>query len=106
MAWYFWLILIIIVFFTFTLYSNKKKRERLMLKYNNSELVDRIMQATYWIGQTKGELLDSLGRPADISENVLKTKTKEIWKYNKTGNNRFALKITIENNVVVGWDKK
>ncbi|MEW7279040.1 hypothetical protein ABW636_10640 [Aquimarina sp. 2201CG1-2-11] len=77
-----------------------------MKKYKNTELVEKLMQGSYWIGQTKRELRDSLGYPKDISEQILKTKTKEIWKYEKTGENRYALKITLENNKVIGWDKK
>jgi hypothetical protein len=60
----------------------------------------------FWQGQTQEQLLDSLGRPADTDTKVLKTKTKEIWKYNRVGKNRFGLRVTVENGVVVGWDKK
>jgi len=106
MAWYYWIILIVIAIFIIAYYSDKIKRERLMKKYKDPELVEKLMQGLFWIGQTKRELTDSLGKPLDINEQVLKTKTKEIWKYNKTGNNRYALKITLENSEVVGWDKK
>lgn len=36
----------------------------------------------------------------------MKTKVKEIWKYNPIGEKRYGLKITIENCEVIGWDKK
>ena len=39
--------------------------------------------------------------PAPDDEKVLKTKTKHILKFNPTGKNRYALRITIENDVVV-----
>lgn len=77
-----------------------------MEKYNDAELVERIMNENFWQGQTQGQLIDSLGKPAEVSEQILKTKTKETWKYQKTGTNRYALKIIIEDGVVVGWDKK
>ena len=64
------------------------------------------MKKHFWQGQTEEQLLDSLGKPKDIDQKVLKTKTKEIWKYNETGKNRYALKITLENGKVVGWDQK
>ena len=41
-----------------------------------------------------------------VDNKVLKTKTKDIWKYNRTGTNRYGLRITVENDIVVGWDKK
>lgn len=106
MAWYYWIILIIIIFAFIIYASNKAKRERLMKKYNDEKLVDKLMSGSFWQGQTKDELIDSLGNPSDIDEQVLKTKIKETWKYQKTGNNRYALKIFIENEVVIGWNKK
>lgn len=106
MAWYIWIFLFVIILFVIIYYRQKLKRERLMKKYNDADLVERLMNNTFWQGQTKSELVDSLGKPLDIDEKVLKTKTKEIWKYDKTGTNRYALKITIENGEVIGWDKK
>ncbi len=77
-----------------------------MQKYGDEKLVDRLMKGMFWQGQLKGELIDSIGKPLDIDQKVLKTKTKEVWKYNKTGKNRYGLKVTLENGEVVGWDKK
>jgi cbb3-type cytochrome oxidase subunit 3 len=83
------------------------RRTALLLKYDNDhEIVKMIMSRMFWQGQTPMQLIDSLGHPADIDKKVLKTKSKEIWKYNQTGRGRFSLRITIENDLVVGWDKK
>jgi len=60
----------------------------------------------FWQGQTPEQLVDSIGHPVDVDKKVLKTKSKEVWKYNQTGKGRFSLRITIENDLVVGWDKK
>lgn len=87
-------------------YRKKKRREALMLKYGDPRIVDMIMEKRFWLGQTGQQLLDSLGHPADIDEKVLKTKTKQTWKYSPTGKNRFALRITLENGAVIGWDQK
>jgi hypothetical protein len=97
----------IVLIFVFKLASKEMRRKKLMQKYNNNEaLVDLIMSRSFWQGQTKPQLVDSLGRPQDIDEKVLKTKRKEIWKYNHMGGNRYGLRITIENDEVVGWDQK
>lgn len=101
-----WLIFIVVVSLVWGVIQNQRKREMLMKKYNNKELVDRLMKGMFWQGQTSDQLHDSLGRPLDIDQKVLKTKKKEVWKYNSTGKNRYALKITLDNDVVVGWDKK
>lgn len=82
------------------------KRVRLMMKYKDDELVESLMGESFWQGQTEDQLRDSLGEPLDIDQRVLKTKVKEVWKYEQTGKNRYSLKITLENGVVVGWDQK
>ena len=104
MAWYVWLILVLLVF-SFLTYA-LHKRVRLMMKYKDDELVNSLMQESFWRGQTQDQLIDSLGEPLDIDQKALKTKTKEIWKYEQTGKNRYGLKITLEDGVVVGWDQK
>ena len=86
--------------------QTKKRREALMLKYGDAELVSRIMSRSFWQGQTNEQLLDSLGNPVVIDEKVFKTKTKQVWKYHQTAKNRFALRITLENGEVVGWEQK
>ena len=99
----------IVVISVTVLYKNKARRERveyLMSKYNDEAIVSKIMDGYFWEGQTSEQLIESLGRPVEIDEKMLKTKTKEIWKYSSLGGNRFGLRITLENGVVVGWDKK
>lgn len=87
-------------------YSTIKRRERLMAKYHDPELVDKLMRGAIWQGQTSEQLVDSIGKPVVIDERVLKSKTKETWKYQKKGANRFGLRIIVENNIVVGWEHK
>lgn len=104
--WLFWIIIFIVALSVYVYYSTKRRREYLMEKYQNQELVDLLMSGKYWQGQTEEQLRDSLGKPLDIDQKVLKTKTKEIWKYNQTAKNRYALKIILEDGLVVGWDIK
>lgn len=86
-----------------------KKENRLSYlreKYEDEEIVQDMMNESIWQGQTSGQLLDSIGQPEDIDNKVLKTKKKEIWKYQNRGGNRYGLRITLENDEVVGWDQK
>jgi len=104
-----WILLIIAVVVLWIItraYLNKKRREGLLTKYGDPKIVEMIMRRMFWEGQTQEQLLDSLGKPADVDQKVLKSKVKGTWKYNQRGRNRFGLRITVEDGFVVGWDKK
>jgi hypothetical protein len=90
-------------------YKSNKHKERLrylMDKYQDASVVDKIMSDYIWQRQTSEQLRDSIGAPAAVDNQVLKTKTKEIWKYGHQGGNHFNLRVTVENNQVIGWNKK
>lgn len=75
-------------------------------KYGDEQIVQKIFQGLIWQGQTEEQLLDAIGSPVNVDSKVLKTKKKEIWKYDHWGSNRYGLRITVENGRVTGWDKK
>lgn len=97
---------IIVLFFGNKYYKRKRKLSYLREKYQNEELAQKIFNNYFWEGQSADQLRDSLGLPVAIDNKLLKTKTKEIWKYNHQGGNRYSLRITVENGYVVGWDNK
>lgn len=110
-------VIIVFVVILLILYADKKRQEdslkemeerhaHILAKYRDPKIAEMITKQMVWQGQTVEQLQDSLGKPADVDQKVLKTKTREIWKYHQTSSNRFGLRITVENNVVVGWDKK
>lgn len=107
-----WIIPICIIIFTIFIIiwvrssRKKKKHSMLMAKYSDSQIVNKLMQKYFWQGQTSEMLIDSLGQPQAVDSKVLKTKKKEIWKYNHSGGNRYGLRITLDNDIVVGWDQK
>lgn len=90
--------------------ARKEEEERWRLsifeKYGGGEIAERILNKSVWVGETSEQLQDSLGPPLDVDVKVLKTKKREIWKYVQTGRNRYGLKFTLENDVVVGWDER
>ncbi len=77
-----------------------------MRKYGDATIVQRIIKKQIWQGATGEQMVDSLGKPADIDETVMKTKIKTVWKYHKTGKNRYKLRVTLENDIVIGWEFK
>jgi hypothetical protein len=66
----------------------------------------RILAGDIWVGQTEEQLREALGGPVDIDEKVMKTKKREVWKYDQSGVNRFNTRVTLENGAVTGWDRK
>ena len=104
MTWYVWFILSLLAFAFLTYLL--AKRARLMMKSKDEELIERPLEEKFWVGQTKEQLINSLGESLDVNQKVLKTKVKEVWKYEQTGKNRYGLKITLDDGVVVGWNQK
>lgn len=88
-------------------YSQKQKRlEYLRDKYGDEATVDRIMRRILWQGETAQMLVDSLGDPVNVDRKVMATRKREVWKYNQTGRGRYALRVTLDNDVVIEIDHK
>ncbi|HJR55624.1 MAG TPA: hypothetical protein VJ798_03515 [Rhizomicrobium sp.] len=87
----------------FAALARAQRRKALMEKYGDADLVERLMRREVWEGQTAEQLLDSRGTPASVDNKVLKTKTTDTWKYNRMGRGQYAIRIIVENGVVVGW---
>ncbi len=82
------------------------RRAELITKYeNDADLVERIVMGFYWRGQTAGQLIDSLGNPADIDARIVKGRRREVWKYHPDGN-RYRLLIALEGESVVDWEER
>jgi hypothetical protein len=86
--------------------ARANKRKMLMQKYNDVNVVNKIMGKVIWEGETAEQLIYSLGRPKGVDQKYLKSRTREIWKYGQTSRTRFGLRVTLDNGVVAGWDKK
>ena len=56
-----------------------------------------------WTGMTAEQLHLSWGSPEDRDRTVTKRTTKETWKYNQYGVNRYQDRIFLEDDKVVGW---
>ena len=90
-------------------FQHNKRQKRIAYlrgKYSDDRVVQNILNALVWQGQTEEQLRDSLGSPVEIDQKLMKTKSRNVWKYQHKGANRFGLRVTVENGHVVGWDKK
>ncbi len=85
--------------------AEQARRDDLVARFG-PESADRIVRREIWQGMSAEMLTKSRGTPSDIDEKVLKTKTKHVYKYTPNGANRYALRVTLDNGVVVGWDDK
>lgn len=105
------LVVIVLALFLVLHYHLKRKRREerfrtLVERFGSEEIAGDIMDQKFWIGQSSEMLMESLGAPAAIDKQIMKTKRKEVWKYRQVRRNQFALRITLANDRVVGWDKK
>jgi hypothetical protein len=83
------------------------RRAELIQKYaDDADLVERIVMGFYWRGQTAGQLIDSLGNPADIDARIVKGRRREVWKYHQADGNRYRLLIALENELVIDWEER
>ena len=78
----------------------------LLEKYREEPVVKRIMRGTIWEEMTSEQLFDSVGQPEAVDQKYLKSRSREVWKYEHLGANRYRLRVTLENGLVIGWDKK
>ncbi len=86
--------------------KKRARRQHLMEKYGDPQVVQKIIDKIVWQGMTVDQLIDSWGPPDDQEVAVLKTKTKKTWKYGMTGKNRFRQRVIVENDIVVGWQSR
>ena len=86
--------------------AKRRRMRHLLSKYQDPLIVERIISKIIWVGETCGQLADSIGNPVDMDEKLLKTKRKSIWKYAHKAGNRYGLRVTVEDGIVVGWDEK
>jgi hypothetical protein len=72
----------------------------------NAAVVARTERRELWVGETADQLRDALGEPEGIEIKKLKTRSREIWKYGRTGRNRYSTRITLDNGTVVRWQRR
>jgi hypothetical protein len=92
------------IVFWYRISKYKERVAALRLKYGDEEVVQRILKHKYWIGQTAEQLRDSRGAAERIDDKMLKTRKREIWKYDQRGVNRYGLRITLDNDIVTAWE--
>ena len=107
---WFWVIIGVAVISVIIVLARKKsqndRREYLQKKYGDLEIVEKIMQKYMWEGQTEEQLLDSLGQPSAIDNHLLKTRFRQVWKYQPIGRDKYGLRVTLDDKHVVAWNQR
>lgn len=84
----------------------KNKAKLLMVKNEDRIRAERLAKNTPQMGQKRSEILLILGEPSGIDTKVTKRCKIEVLKYQPYGYNRYKLKITLKDGVVIEWDKR
>jgi hypothetical protein len=87
-------------------WQRQKRIQYLRQKYGDEETVRRILRRVLWQGETAEQLLDSIGNPVSTDNKVMATRRREVWKYRPAGRNRYSLRVTLDDGIVIGWDQK
>ena len=82
------------------------RRWLLVRRFGDTPLVEVILVGQIAQGMRAEMVIASWGKPADMDETVMKTKTRSEMKYDQKGKNRFGTRVYLENGVVVGWETK
>lgn len=80
--------------------------QRALVTRFGEQAAELILARRLWQGATEEMLVAMHGWPADTREKVSKTKVVRTLCYYPQGRSRYALKVTIENGVVVGWESR
>jgi hypothetical protein len=80
---------------------------REIIFHNEKVKAVKTLNKGIWIDMPKHGLIASLGKPADIKENVSKDKVKLKYLYGKSetsrGTTKYKTEVNLENDLVVGW---
>lgn len=77
---------------------------RTLVEKFDEETARRVLDSELRIGDSREVVEAIFGEPEDVSERVMKSKTRHVLKYGRLNARSFAMKITLEDDVVVGWD--
>lgn len=89
------------------LQARVQRQQELLNKYQDTSMVDKIIEGEIWLGQTGEQLLDAIGSPEVVDRKLSQKKSVEIWKYHPASRSGvFKLKITLTDEVVTAINDK
>ena len=82
------------------------RKALLMRRFGDEGMVATILEGRIAKGMSPEMVVAAWGKPADVDEVVLKTKSKLEMKFDQKGKNRFGTRVQFEDGLVVGWERK
>ena len=79
-------------------YSPAAAEKALISRYGDHEVVRRVMAHECWIGQTEGQLMDSLGLPTSKDIKQTHDSRREEWRFRRGG-----LTVVLEDGLVTSY---
>jgi len=81
-----------------------EKAARLLSKYRDRGIVDRLMTGMPWDGMTRDMLIDLAGPPVRIDRVTKKSVDTEVYIYERKPVRGFRRRVTLTDGVVNGWE--
>lgn len=108
------LILLVVAFLsTVVILRRRQSNEQAMRAYEDrlanltarfgADAAVKILAQTVWQGETAEMLVESMGYPVAIDEDVSPKRVRRTFKYGQLAAREFALRVTLEDDVVTGW---
>jgi hypothetical protein len=85
-------------------YLRNKQRFAALAEAYGEDNAQRIVSGSVWEGATAEMIRESLGEPASIDQKVMATRVRQVFKFGQTGKNRYAMRVTLDDGVVTGWE--
>jgi|GEM_PF-601178 len=81
----------------------RSQRLSQLFGHENGKMIEN---GILWVGASKEMVEEMFGKPMEIEDKYLMTKSRCIYKYYQVGINRFLLRVTIDDGFVTRWDDK
>ncbi len=87
--------------------KREKKRKNRLTELYGEDIANRILKNEIWLDMSREMLIESIGQPEDVKENVSRDEIKEKWYYRgritRQKTKVYELEVRLSNNLVEGW---
>ena len=81
----------------------RARKRRMRAKYGDTPISRALAEGMYWLGQSGEMLMDALGEPEAVEEQVLDSGHRQLWLYQRDRHGQPGIVFALERGEVVGW---